>query len=210
MRNVESSEFSLNIFYSEVLVHSLRSDWLLIWNWLFIYFHFFPLYNYSRPAPTKDNLCYSSKVFEFDNVYFIKLGWQNWLKRQQEEKRRSKAAGSSGGSSSSSTTTATSPTNSGYIGNWMMIFAGEEGVDWPRDLLVPQLHESEGHYCRKPHSFSCLIGCERGIGQVNFPTGWNWHRVGGRWVYSFWRLGLRTKRKHNGPVDLDEVAELGR
>jgi len=71
------------------------------------------------------------------------------------------------------------------FGNWMMIFAGEEGVDWPRDLLVPQLHESEGHYCRKPHSFSCLIGCERGIGQVNFPTGWNWHRVGGRWVYSF-------------------------
>ena len=92
MRNVESSEFSLNIFYSEVLVHSLRSDWLLIWNWLFIYFHFFPLYNYSRPAPTKDNLCYSSKVFEFDNVYFIKLGWQNWFKRPQEEKRRSKAA----------------------------------------------------------------------------------------------------------------------
>ena len=92
MRNVESSEFSLNIFYSEVLVHSLRSDWLLIWNWLFIYFHFFPLYNYSRPAPTKDNLCYSSKVFEFDNVYFIKLGWQNWFKRTQEEKRRSKAA----------------------------------------------------------------------------------------------------------------------
>jgi len=92
MRNVESSEFSLNIFYSEVLVHSLRSDWLLIWNWLFIYFHFFPLYNYSRPAPTKDNLCYSSKVFEFDNVYFIKLGWQNWIKRPQQEKRRSKAA----------------------------------------------------------------------------------------------------------------------
>ena len=92
MRNVESSEFSLNIFYSEVLVHSLRSDWLLIWNWLFIYFHFFPLYNYSRPAPTKDNLCSSSKVFEFDNVYFIKLGWQNWFKRTQEEKRRSKAA----------------------------------------------------------------------------------------------------------------------